>query len=69
MLISQHFRSSSFTRVPSGSFVRLCLRRFNLFLFITKREPLVGETLIEIESAVPKQTKNCDFVSFKTFCQ
>ena len=39
------------------------------FFFIIKREPLVDETLIEIESAVAKQTKRCDFFSFKTFCQ
>ena len=42
---------------------------FMYFLFIIKQEALVGETQIEIESAVAKQTKKCDFVSFKTFCQ
>ena len=31
-----------------------------------KREPLVGETRMEIESAVAKQTKKCDFsINFK----
>ena len=39
------------------------------FFFIIKREPLVDETVIEIESAVAKQIKKCDFVSFKIFCQ
>ena len=38
------------------------------FFFIKTREPLVSEALIEIESAVAKQKKKCDFVSFKTFC-
>ena len=33
------------------------------FFFIIKREPLVDETLIEIESAVTKQTKKCNFTS------
>ena len=32
-------------------------------------EQLVGKTLIGIESAVAKQQKMCNFVSFKTFCQ
>ena len=32
-----------------------------------KREPMVGEILIDIESPVAKQAKKCDFVSFKTF--
>ena len=36
------------------------------FFFIIKHEPLVGETLIEIESAVAKQTKKSNFNSFKT---
>ena len=35
--------------------------------FIIKRGPLVGETLIEIESAVAKQKRKYDFVCFKTF--
>ena len=39
------------------------------FFFIIKRELLIDKTLREIESAVAKQTKKCDFVSFKTFCQ
>ena len=37
------------------------------FFFIMKREPMVGEILIDIESPVAKQAKKCDFVSFKTF--
>ena len=31
---------------------------------IIKREPLVGETLIEMESAVAKQTKKVHFFFF-----
>ena len=38
-----------------------------IFVFIIKSEPLVGETLVEIESTVAKQTKNCDFLCFKRF--
>ena len=34
-----------------------------------KCEAQFDETLIEIESAVAKETKKYDFVSFKTFCQ
>ena len=40
-----------------------------IYFFFIKRELLVGETLIEIGSAVAIQTKKCDFVSFKTLCQ
>ena len=42
-----------------------CLRGFNLFFFTTKREPSVGKTLIEIESAVAKQTKKVRFCFFQ----
>ena len=41
---------------------RLCLYGFYLFVFYHKT---VGETQIEIESAVAKQTKKCDFVFFQ----
>ena len=55
------------TTVPSTSFVLFqgffCVAIF----FIIKRGPLVGETLIEIESAVAKQKRKYDFVCFKTF--
>ena len=43
---------------------RLCLCGFNFF-FMIKHEPLVGKTLIEIESAVAKQTKKYNFVFTK----
>ena len=35
------------------------------FFFIIKREPLVGETLIETESALAKQTKKVQFCIFE----
>ena len=60
------------TSVPSSSFVlfqALFAWFYFISFFIRKHDPLVGETLIEIESAVAKQTKKCNFVSFKTFCQ
>ena len=35
------------------------------YFLIMKREPLVGEALIEINSAVAKQTKNVRFCFFQ----
>ena len=58
-------------RIPLTVFCcfRFCFRGFSLILFYNKRKSLFGETLIETEFAVAKQTKKCDFVSFKTFYQ
>ena len=40
-----------------------------LILFYNKTRAFGCETLIEIDSAMAKQTKKCDFVSFKIFSQ
>ena len=46
------------TTVPLSSFVLFhALLAWLYFFFIIKREPLVGDALIEIESALAKQTK------------
>ena len=46
------------TTVPLSSFVLFqALLAWLYLFFIIKREPLVGDALIEIESALAKQTK------------
>ena len=62
---TEHFCTFEQFCVVSG-FVSVAL--IYLF-FIIKREPLVVETLIEIESTVAKHIKKSNFVSFKIFCQ
>ena len=62
--LHEHFCTFEQFCVVSGS---VCVA-LNHFFLIIKRKSLISETPIEIESTVAKQTKKCDFVSFKTFC-
>ena len=54
------------TSVPSGNFVLFqALFVWLYFFIIIKCEPLVGETLIEIKSAVTKQAEKVWFCFFQ----